>query len=115
MRRTLFIGLCFVFTLVSNKNAFAQNNTLEFSAKWESKTTNTIKITITNVEVPVKCYIYDSSPFTGGKLIKTVENVDSRKFKIELDFKQRVYICVYKDEANFSAKWLNLDKTSNSK
>jgi hypothetical protein len=108
MRSILFIGLCFVFTIGNKINAFAQNDKLEFTAKWESDTTNTIKITVTNVELPVKCYIYESSPFTGGILIKTVENVNSENFKVEVGIKKRVYICVYKDEANLSTKWLNI-------
>lgn len=115
MRYILFISFCLVFTIGSKVNALAQNEKLDFSAIWDNKSTNTIKININNVEMPVKCYVYDSSPFTGGTLIKTVENINTRRFKIELEFKKRVYVCIYKDETNFSGKWLNLDKTNNSK
>lgn len=102
---TAVISILLVFS------SFVQVDKIEFSAIWEVKTNkNIIKITLTQGSLPVNCYIYESSPFTGGQLIKQIENIDKRKFEIELDSRQDVYVCVYKDENNLAAKWVRISK-----
>jgi len=58
----------------------------------------------------MSCYIYDSSPLTGGKLIRQSDAISSQKFEIEMEKKEKVYIWISKDEDNIAAKWLNISK-----
>lgn len=100
-----------IISLLLFFSSFVQMDKVEFTASWEVKTKkNILSITLTQGSLPVNCYVYESSPFTGGLLIKQIENIDKRKFEIELDSRKDVYVCVYKDENNLAAKWVRISK-----
>jgi len=109
LSRTNILTAIISFLLVFS--SFVQVDKLEFTASWDAKLNkNIINITITQGTVPVTCYVYESSPFTGGLLIKQIDNIDKRKFEVELDSRKDVYVCVYKDENNLAAKWVRISK-----
>jgi hypothetical protein len=108
-----FIQFTLIFSILSLSaiaRVSAQDEKVDFTASWKQDSTkNIITLTLTKGNLPVNCYVYDSSPFTGGKLISKLENIQSLNFDIELPAKSKVYICVYKDEINLAGKWLNIN------
>jgi hypothetical protein len=80
-----------------------------FTATWKQNTEKAVIIvTVTNGDTPFSFIVYDGSPFNGGKIIKKTENVLTKTFEVELDKKMKVYVCLYKDETNYLAKWLEI-------
>ncbi len=87
------------------------NDKFDFTASWKKHTKkNIIVIKTTGGGEMMSCYIYDSSPLTGGKLIRQSDAISSQKFEIEMEKKEKVYIWISKDEDNIAAKWLNISK-----
>jgi len=83
----------------------------DFTAVWKKGIRKSvIIISFTSEQKPVNCYVYDCSPFNGGKLLKQVENISSDKIEIEMDVVMDVYICVLNQEDNIAAKWLKSGK-----
>jgi len=113
MRRLLFILTAFLaFLPALTSNASAQNEKINFVASWKQNTDKAIiEITVTKGEAPFKCYVYDKSPFLGGKLVAKTEGVTDNKFEILLNSKENVYICLYTSESDIemSTKLLNTD------
>ncbi len=110
-RFTVQAVIIFIALLISANNAFSQEEKLDFTSSWKTKTTkNVLSISIIKGTTPVSCYIYESSPFTGGQLIKQIDNIDSKKFEIELEKKADVYVCLYKNENNLAARWARTSK-----
>jgi hypothetical protein len=99
--------LTLIFFISSFSNCYSQDGKIDFKASWKIKKGKSyISLTLTKGDLPVSCYVYDSSPFTGGQIIKQLENVVSSELEIEMEEKADVYICVYKDENTLAAKWL---------
>jgi hypothetical protein len=102
----LFTILCFFSIRLS-----AQSEKVEFNAKWKQNVERAvIVITITNGEAPFTFFVYDGSPFKGGKLISKTENVITKTFEVEIDKKMKVYVCLFKDEKNINCKWLDISE-----
>jgi len=92
-------------------NASAADDSFDFVAVWKKNTRkNLISITITGSSQMVNCYIYDSSPFEGGRLIKQIDNISERSFEIEMEEKSDVYLWIFADEFTMAAKWLKYSK-----
>ncbi len=92
-------------------NAISADDTFDFVAVWKKNTKkNLISITITGSSQAVNCYIYDSSPFEGGRLIKQIDNISLRTFEIEMEKKSDVYLWIFVDEFTMAAKWLKYSK-----
>jgi hypothetical protein len=105
----IFLGV-FMTSMTGSLNA-QDNKKIDFKAKWKNDSTkNVISISIVNSDFPLNCYIYDSSPFTGGILIKQIDNIYSNEIDIEMIEKKKVYICIYKNENNLAAKWLRISE-----
>ena len=82
---------------------------VEFTATWKQNTEKAVIIvTITNGDVPISFLVYDGTPFNGGKIISKTENVMTKTFEVVLEKKMRVYVCLYRDEKNYFAKWLEI-------
>ncbi len=110
-RILLSVALTLALIFGSFSVCFSQDQKIEFKASWKKTSSkNLISISLKKGSLPVNCYIYDSSPFTGGQLINKIEMVNTRKFTVEMVEKAKVYICIYKDEDNMSAKWLQNSK-----
>ena len=112
MKHFLFSVLILTALIIGSfSECYSQNEKLDFKASWKTVSTkNLIAITITKGNLPVNCYIYESSPFNGGKLIKQIENIVTKEFEIEMNKIAKVYICIYKDENSLAAKWLKISK-----
>jgi hypothetical protein len=111
MRRLLFILTAFLtFLPALTSNASAQNEKINFVASWKQNTDKAIiEITISKGEAPFNCYVYDDSPFKGGKLIAKNENISDSKFGVELGSKTKVYICLVGKDMQIATQWLTID------
>lgn len=112
MKHFLLTGFIVLAILIQSfSTCYSQDKKLDFTAAWKTDTLkNVINISIIGESGPYNCYVYESSPFNGGKPIKIVENIETKVFNIEMAMKEKVFICVYKNEDIMAAKWVNIRK-----
>lgn len=89
----------------------AQDKKIDFTVSWKKdEAKSIIVVSVENGTPPFQCFVYDGSPFKGAKILAKVENVSDSKIEITVEAKQRVYVCVYKDDANIKGKWLEISE-----
>jgi hypothetical protein len=110
MQRVVLLSIISAFFLFcSISKTQAQEQKVDFTANWKADSTKAIiVVNITKGNPPYTFFVYDGSPYNGGKQISKTENIQKNSFEIEIERKMKVFICVYKSENNFIQKELDV-------
>lgn len=110
MQRFILLAVFFLTLFLSSQiRVNAQNEKVQFTAKWKQNTdTAIIIVTFTKGNGPFTLCLYDDSPFKGGKLISKKDNISESTFEVNIEKRQKVYLCVLKDDNNYTIKLLDV-------